>query len=95
MPVLIIFAPVFIPIVSHLEISLILFGVLFVMSVLVGSITPPVGVLLYLGCSIAGIPVSKASKVIWPFVLTIVFVIILGVFVPQIITFLPNLLYPS
>ncbi|WP_317856007.1 TRAP transporter large permease [Chakrabartyella piscis] len=92
-PVLIIFAPVFVPVVQSLGISLVLFGVLFVMSVLVGSITPPVGVLLYLGSSIAGIPVAKASKAIWPFVLTIVVVILLCVFVPQVITFLPELLY--
>ncbi len=92
-PVLIIFAPVFVPVVESLGISLVLFGVLFVMAVLVGSITPPVGVLLYLGCGIAGIPVSRASKVIWPFVFTIIFVILLCLFIPSIVTLLPDLMY--
>ncbi len=92
-PVLIIFAPVFVPVVESLGISLVLFGVLFVMAVLVGSITPPVGVLLYLGCGIAGIPVSQASRIIWPFVLTIIFVIVFCIFVPNVITLLPDLIY--
>ncbi|MCF8019752.1 MAG: TRAP transporter large permease [Vallitaleaceae bacterium] len=92
-PVLIIFAPIFVPVMQALGVSLVLFGVLFVMAVLVGSITPPVGVLLYLGCGIAGIPVSEASKIIWPFVLTIVFVIIVCIIFPGIVTFIPNLVY--
>ncbi len=91
-PVLIIFAPIFVPVMQDMGISLVLFGVVFIMAVLVGSITPPVGVLLYLSCSIAKIPVSKASKAIWPFVLTIVFVILLCVFVPQVVLFIPNLM---
>ncbi len=92
-PVLIIFAPIFVPVMEALGVSLVLFGVLFVMAVLVGSITPPVGVLLYLGCGIAGIPVSEASKIIWPFVLTIILVIVACILFPGIITFIPNLIY--
>jgi C4-dicarboxylate transporter DctM subunit len=92
-PVLIIFAPIFVPVMEALGVSLVLFGVLFVMAVLVGSITPPVGVLLYLGCGIAGIPVSEASKIIWPFVLTIILVIIACIIFPGIVTFIPNLIY--
>lgn len=92
-PVLIIFAPIFVPVMQSLGVSLVLFGVLFVMAVLVGSITPPVGVLLYLGCGIAGIPVSQASKIIWPFVLTIILVIVGCIIFPNIITFIPTLMY--
>ncbi len=92
-PVLIIFAPVFVPVMESLGVSLVLFGVLFVMAVLVGSITPPVGVLLYLGCGIAEIPVSQASKVIWPFVLTIILVIFVCALFPTVVTSLPRMLY--
>lgn len=91
-PVLIIFAPIFVPVMGHLGIDLVQFGVVFVMAVLVGSVTPPVGILLYICCGIAGIPVSQASKVIWPFVGTMVLVIILFVLVPSLVTFIPNLL---
>lgn len=90
-PVLIIFAPIFVPVVGLMGIDLVQFGVVFVMAVLVGSVTPPVGILLYICCGIAGIPVSQASRVIWPFVLTMVFVIVLFVLVPEIVTFIPNL----
>ena len=90
-PVLIIFAPIFVPVISALGIDLVQFGVVFVMAVLVGSVTPPVGILLYICCGIAGIPVSQASKMIWPFVATMVAVIILFVLFPGIVTFIPNL----
>lgn len=92
-PVLIVFAPIFVPVITTYGISSIHFGVVLVMSVLVGSITPPVGTLLYLGCSIAGTTVSKVSKEVWPFVYIILTVIVLCIFLPQLITFLPDLLF--
>jgi C4-dicarboxylate transporter DctM subunit len=80
-PVLIIFAPIFVLVVQSLGIDLVQFGVVFVVAVLIGSVTPPVGILLYIGCGIARIPVSRASGVIWPFVLVMVLVVVfLGFF---------------
>ena len=90
-PVLIVFAPILVPIAQRYGIDLIAFGVILVQTVLVGSITPPVGSLLYLGSSIAGTSVTKSGKEVWPFVLSIGIVIILCIFVPELITFLPNL----
>lgn len=90
-PVLIVFAPILVPIAQRYGIDLIAFGVILVQTVLVGSITPPVGSLLYLGSSIAGTSVTKSGNEVWPFVLAIMLVIVLCIFVPEIITFLPNL----
>ncbi len=90
-PVLIIFAPIFVPVIGALGIDLVQFGVVFVMAVLVGSVTPPVGILLYICCGIAGIPVSQASRMIWPFVLTMVLVIVLFVLFPGIVTLIPDM----
>ena len=91
-PVLIVFAPILVPVAKMFGIDLVAFGVILVLTVLVGSTTPPVGSLLYLGCSIAGTTVSKAGKEVWPFVFSILIVIIICVFFPQIITFLPGLI---
>ena len=94
-PVLIIFAPILVPIAVAYGVDLIAFGVILVITILVGSTTPPVGSLLYLGCSIAGTTVSKAGREVWPFVLAISVGILICVFVPGIITFLPNLIWGS
>jgi len=90
-PVLIIFAPIFVPVIMDLGLDLVHFGVVFIMAILIGSVTPPVGILLYICCNIAGIPVSKASKIIWPFVGMMMLVLFLCLFIPSLVTFIPSL----
>lgn len=92
-PVLIVFAPILVPALAAYGVDTLYFGVVLVLTVLVGSITPPVGSLLYLGSSIAGTSVSKAGKEVWIFVAMIMIVISLLIIFPQIVLFLPNLLY--
>lgn len=92
-PVLIVFAPILVPAMEAYGVDPLYFGVILVMTVLVGSITPPVGSLLYLGASIAGTTVSKAGKEVWIFVAMIMTVIGLLIIFPQIVLFLPELLY--
>ncbi len=90
-PVLIIFAPIFVPVMAYFGLNLVHFGVILVMAVLIGSVTPPVGILLYICCGIAKIPVSQASKIIWPFVLMMVLVLFLCVLFPPLVTFIPKM----
>lgn len=92
-PVLIVFAPILVPAMEAYGVDTLYFGIILVLVVLVGSITPPVGSLLYLGASIAGTTVSKAGKEVWIFVAMIMSVIVLLMIFPQIVLFLPNLLY--
>jgi C4-dicarboxylate transporter DctM subunit len=90
-PVLIIFAPIFIPVISKIGLDLIHFGVVLNMAVLIGSVTPPVGILLYICCNIAGIEVSKASIIIWPFVAMMMLVLLLCLLLPSVVLFIPRL----
>jgi len=90
-PVLIIFAPIFIPVMSHFGLDLLHFGIIFIMAILIGSVTPPVGILLYICCGIAKIPVSKASKIIWPFVFMMILVLFLCILFPTLTTFIPKI----
>lgn len=91
-PVLIIFAPIFIPVIANLGLDLVHFGVIFNMAILIGSVTPPVGILLYICCNIADIKVSRASKIIWPFVGMMMLVMFLCLFFPPLVTFIPSLM---
>ena len=86
-------APILSLVARHFGLNPIHFGVVFCMTALIGAVTPPVGVLLFIDCAIAKIPLSKIFKIIWPFVLVLFFVCILAALFPSIVLFLPELIY--
>jgi len=68
-------------------------GVVMVITCAIGLLTPPVGVAMYSVCSIMGCSIGEFVKESWPFFLAVVFVILLCVFFPGIITFVPDLIF--
>lgn len=90
---MIIFVPVLLPIVIALGIDPYFFSVLTVVNLMIGLLTPPVGGLLYLEAKIANVPVDRLIKEIVPFILVLFAVVALMIFVPAIVTFIPNLLF--
>jgi C4-dicarboxylate transporter DctM subunit len=91
--VLIMFTPSLALVGQQLGFDPIHFGVVIVMITLIGATTPPVGTLLFLGCGIAGIPLTSVFKIIWPFTLALVTINLVIAFFPQLVLFLPNLLF--
>ena len=89
-PVLIILSPVMLPVINGLGIDPVYFGVLLVMAIVIGSVTPPVGILTYISCAIANTSVSKVFWTIWPFCGIMIFVLFMSVLFPQIITLFYN-----
>lgn len=90
---MIILIPVFLPVIAQYGWDPIQFADCIIMMLLVGAVTPPVGVLLFICCGIAKISIAQAAKAVWPFVFGEVAVILLCVFIPQLITFLPDMIY--
>jgi len=90
-PVLVIFAPILVPIMSRLHVDLIYFGVVLVMSILIGSVTPPVGILTYICCAIARITVAQVFWIIWPFVAAMVAMLGVVTYFPRLIMFIPSI----
>ena len=68
------------------------YGVLMVIIMQLGAITPPVGTFLFVSCSIAKLPLEKSIGALMPYILVIVAIAIIILFVPQIVTFLPSLI---
>ncbi len=68
------------------------YGVLMVIIMQVGAITPPVGTFLFISCGIANLPLEKSVKALSPYIGVILLVIVAMIFVPQIVTLLPNLI---
>ena len=90
---MIIFVPVLLPIVIALGIDPYFFSVLTVVNLMIGLLTPPVGGLLFLEAKIANVPVDRLIKEIVPFILVLFAVVALMIFIPPIVTFIPNLLF--
>ncbi len=72
---------------AHLGFDPVHFGVLMVITMLLGAITPPVGSMLFVSCSIAKLPIEKSVKVLLPF-LAVLFAVAIGIlFIPQLVLF--------
>ena len=67
------------------------YGVLMVIIMQVGAITPPVGTFLFISCGIAHLPLEKSVKALMPYMAVILLLTLIIVFVPQLVTLLPSL----
>lgn len=91
-PALLIFTPIFLPIVTNFGMTPIQFGVMMVMNLSVGTITPPVGNVLFIGCSVAKLQVEDVIKRLLPFFIAIFVALLLVTYIPELSTWLPSLL---
>ncbi|MEG2698962.1 MAG: TRAP transporter large permease [Ruthenibacterium sp.] len=69
------------------------FGVVMVVIMQLGAVTPPVGTFLFVSCGVAKLPMEKAIKPLLPYIGTVVVAMALAMVFPQIVTWLPNLIY--
>jgi tripartite ATP-independent transporter DctM subunit len=93
MSVLLVLIPMLLPVVDKVGIDRLHFGVVAVLNLMIGLITPPVGVCLYVVAKIANISFERTVKAIGPFVTTLIFVLLLITYLPFLVTFLPNLIF--
>lgn len=93
-PAVLIFTPIFLPIVTGPEIGLdpIHFGIVMVLNLCVGLITPPVGSLLFIGCSVADIGIEKVIKPLFPMFIVMIFVLLVITYFPDLTLWLPRAL---
>jgi len=87
-----IFTPIMVPMVKVLGIDPLFFGVLMVISLSVGVITPPFGNVIYVLVGITDSTFEEVVTAILPFLIPILVAILLLVFFPQLVTFLPHLM---
>jgi TRAP-type C4-dicarboxylate transport system permease large subunit len=90
--------PIFFPVVTSLGYDPIWFGIIIVMVTEMGVITPPVGINVYVVFGVAGsvignVPLESIFKGILPFLLAVIVGAVILIVFPQIILFLPNLMY--
>ena len=88
-----ILSPVLLPIALSLQIDPLAFGIIMVVNLSIGVLTPPVGLNLYVVSSLSNLDIMRVAKACMPFILMIFAMLIVCSFFPQILTFLPELLY--
>lgn len=88
---IIILVPVLLPVITQLGIDPLHFGVLIVVNLAVGMVTPPLGVCLFMGCNIGNVSLEEISRAAAPFIAVMILDIFILAYVPWITTVLPKL----
>lgn len=91
--IMLVIAPLMAPTISAAGIDLVQFCVITMIVCTLGLITPPVGMLIYIGSSIAQVNPVKVIRELTPFIIAILALVVLLVFFPQLTVWFPNLLY--
>lgn len=89
-PAVLIFTPIFLPVVVQLGISPLHFGIMMVLNLCIGLCTPPVGAVLFVGCGIAKTTIAQLIRPLMPMYLAMIVALMLVTYVPEISEFLPR-----
>jgi tripartite ATP-independent transporter DctM subunit len=90
--VMIILVPILIPLLNTLGIDLVHFGIVLLVNLVIGQLTPPVGVLLFVSITIAKVTMAQILREIWPFFLGLLAALGLITYMPALSTWLPHVL---
>jgi len=89
---LILLSPILVPAIIKLGIDPVHFGLVMVVNLTLGGVTPPVGTLMFTTCSILRVKIETFVMEGWPFILTIFIVLTLITYIPALVVWLPTLL---
>ena len=89
--IILVIVPLFIPTCKALGIDLVHFGVLVVVNSMIGLITPPYGILLFVINAVTGIPLKEIISEVWVFLGVLIFALLLMILLPEIVLWLPRL----
>ncbi len=90
-PAVLIFTPIFLPVVTTLGITPLHFGIIMVLNLCIGLTTPPVGTVLFVGCGIGKTSIAQLARSLLPFYVVMVIALMLVTYIPWITLTLPRL----
>ena len=90
---LLILTPILYPMAQSYGIDLLQFGMIFLVNLYCGCLTPPFGTLMYVTCNLTDVSIPEFCKYGWAFILVMILVCVIMAIFPQVPTFLPNLIY--
>lgn len=90
-PAVLIFTPIFLPVLQQFGVDPIHFGIIMIVNLCVGLCTPPVGSVLFIGCSVANVRIEQVVKPLLPFFAAMIISLMLITFIPELSLWLPKL----
>jgi tripartite ATP-independent transporter DctM subunit len=92
--IMVILVPILTPLLASMHIDLVHFGIVLLVNLVIGQLTPPVGVLLFVAMTIAKVSLNALLKEIWPFLIGLAVALALITYLPGLSLWLPRLLGP-
>jgi len=92
-PMLLICTPIFLPIIKTFGIDPVHFGMIMILNLGIGLITPPVGSTLFVGCAVGKVTMEQVVKELWPFYTAMCIALLMVTYIPAISMWLPNLVF--
>ena len=92
---LIILAPLLCPVVAGLGVDLVHFGLICIVNIMIGGLTPPFGSMMFTCCSITGCDLVEFVKECIPFIIALLIALLIVTYMPGVTMFIPNLVYPT
>lgn len=93
--IILIITPILLPVVMQIGVDPVHFGVIMVLNLGIGLITPPVGSTLFIGSAISGVKIERLSKTMLPFYAVMIFVLILITYFPAVVMTVPDIILPE
>ena len=94
-PLLLICTPILLPVTNLIGVSPVHFGIIMMLNLGIGLVTPPVGTTLFVGCAIGRIPIERAARSLWPFWLAMLIVLLLVTYIPELAMWIPNRVFAT
>jgi C4-dicarboxylate transporter DctM subunit len=91
-PIILLLTPILFPIMGRLGIDPVHFGVMMCLNLMIGLLTPPIGLNLFISSTVAKVPVDEIVRNVWPFILFLLVVLFFITVYPPLVTWVPNLL---
>jgi TRAP-type transport system large permease protein len=90
---IIMLTPIFLPLIKQYGIDPVHFGLIFIIAATIGNYTPPVGGAMFVACQILRCPIEDYTRESTPFLIAVSVVTLLLIFVPEVVLFVPNLIF--
>lgn len=91
-PAVLIFTPIFLPVVTSMGVDPLHFGILMILNLCIGIVTPPVGAVLFVGCAVAETKITHIIKWLLPFFIAMIVSLMLVTYIPALSLWLPQIL---
>ncbi|MGB8435920.1 MAG: TRAP transporter large permease [Burkholderiales bacterium] len=91
-PLILICTPILLPVMTSLGVDPIHFGMIMLVNLGIGLITPPVGSVLFVGCAVGKVPIEAVVRTIWPFYIGLFAVLLVVTYVPAVSLWIPSFL---